>query len=96
MLAVIVNSCIIIVLILLMSNVVTMTPQELKLTNAVINLTILEFKIFIPIYILVACVGVLVALRPKAKDCPIIRAVKTYGIIGGLFISLVVFFMISK
>jgi hypothetical protein len=95
-LAIIVSGSIIIVLILFMSNVPSMTPQELELTNAVVSLAILEFEIFIPIYILVACVGAFWSFLPKEKDDPIIRMVKTCGIMGGLFISLIVFLIMSK
>ena len=92
-LLIIIGICINALLLLLAFNIEYLTPQDLELLSEVTNLIMLQFQIFIPIYILVACVGISVAFLPKAKDDPIIRAVKTCGIMGGLLITLVVFLL---
>lgn len=94
--AIAVNTLIIIVLILLMSKVPTMTPEELELTYAFTNLMILEIKLFVPISILIACIGTFKFFLPKSSDDPVIRMIKTCGVMGGLLIGLIVFLLVSR
>ena len=54
------------------------------------------FKIFIDLSILMFCGGTIWCLLPKKTDDPLVRLVKTTGLMGGLFISLLVFLIILK
>jgi hypothetical protein len=87
-LTIITGICIIAALLLLAFNVEHLTPQELELTSTMLNLMVLECKIFIPIFALISCIGMFRSFIPKKTDDPIIRLVKTTGIMGGLLITL--------
>lgn len=89
-LAIITGICIIAALLLLASNIEHLTPQELKLASAMLTLVVLECKIFIPVSVLIFYMGILWSFVPKKTDDPIIKLVKTTGIMGGLFISIII------
>ena len=77
-------------LLLLVANIEKLDPLELELILASTNLFIAEIKLFIPINLLILCCGVFWAFLPKQNDDPIIKMVKTTGILGGLLIAMLI------
>jgi hypothetical protein len=67
-----------------------------ELIAATINYAWSAFKAFISISIVMFCGSIIWCFLPKKADDPIIRLVKTTGIIGGLFISLMIFIIILR
>jgi len=95
-LTVIIGVCISIALILIAANVEKLTPQELQLTSAMLNLIVLEIKLLIPLSLFIACISITWSFLPKKTDDPIIRLVKTVGLTGGLLLALLMSLTILK
>lgn len=95
-LAIIIGVCISTLLILLASNINELTPQELQLTSAMLNLIVLEIELLIPISLFIVCISITWSFVPKKTDDPIIRLVKTAGLIGGLLLTLLLSLTILK
>jgi hypothetical protein len=70
------------------------------MTNEIIALSIVAFlasiQLFIVLAILMLCIAVFRVFLPKSTDDPIIRLVKTTGIIGGLFMTMLIILITSK
>ena len=76
----------------LKKNKMTETQLIATIMNSAWITIVLSFKISVLIF----CGGVFWCFLPKKTDDPIIKAVKTCGIMGGLLISLIIFIIMSK
>lgn len=67
-----------------------------ELTVAVANYFVSATKVFIYLSILIFCGGILWCFLPKKTDAPIVRLVKTTGLISGLFITILISLIILR